>query len=437
MKWGIIADDNTGASDAAGMLTSQGIRSVLLFNNTIKANRACLNIWDAVKEEGFDAVILGTQIRSVDPEEAYKKTAHAVRTLRDNGIEHIQLKYCSTFDSTKNGNIGQSLDAASDALKTDTTIVCPALPVNKRTVYMGHLFVGNKILSESPLRYHPINPMVDANIVRWLSYQTKRKVGLVELSTVRKGAAAIQDKIDSLRNDGYQYMVTDTCQENDLLAIADATRNSPLISGGSGITWALPPIHFPQCQTHLTFTDKINALNGATLAVSGSMSPATRTQNMYAIKNGFEGIVLDIPAIIKGTYDTETIIAQAASILASGTSLLVYSITNNTETVCDIQALGAAFGMNEIETGKKITETLGDITRRLVEKGIVAKLIVSGGETSGEICRSLDVEALEVGLPIEPGVPYCFPFPFTNPLMIVLKSGNFGTETFYSKVANM
>ena len=225
MRFGIVADDNTGASDAAGMLTEKGVRTALV-----------LSLAAAREAEAFlanfDAVVLGTQIRSLAPEDAHARTRAAIECLKTLGVEKVQLKYCSTFDSTPEGNIGCSLDAGLEALAQDATIVAPVLPVNGRTTYNGHHFVNGVLLSESPLRHHPLTPMTDSNLVRWLQQQTRRTVDVVRLEDVREGAEHVRGVMDSLVADGVSYLVTDAIEQPDLTVIAEATADWPFISGG-------------------------------------------------------------------------------------------------------------------------------------------------------------------------------------------------------------
>jgi hypothetical protein len=91
------------------------------------------------------------------------------------GAEQIYFKYCSTFDSTAQGNIGPVTEALMQALGTDFTIATPAFPDNGRTVFKGHLFVGDVLLNESGMQNHPLTPMTDPNLVRVLQAQTRRR----------------------------------------------------------------------------------------------------------------------------------------------------------------------------------------------------------------------------------------------------------------------
>ncbi len=428
MRFGIVADDNTGASDAAGMLTEKGVRTALVLSSA-EADPAEPLL------QRCEALVLGTQTRSVTPSVARERIAEAMECLRSFGVEKTQLKYCSTFDSTPEGNIGCSLDAGLEAMGQEATIVTPALPVNGRTTYNGYHFVNGVLLSESPLRHHPLNPMTDANLVRWLQQQTERKVELVRFDDVRRGPECARSVMDSLAAQGANYLVTDAVEQRDLATIAQATHDWPFISGGSGITSEIPGLMFPRRQP-LSFAERISSLRSGVLVISGSQSPATRAQNAWALSHGYQGVAIEPRKLLSGQIELSAVVDEAGRLLGQGTALVVYACANSPEDVRAVQQFGAELGLSATETGERIAQKLAAIAARLVDSGLVGRLIISGGETSGAVCSELGFGALEVGLPLAPGVPYCFPTSHPD-LMVVLKSGNFGNEDFYLRVAQL
>ena len=425
MRFGIVADDNTGASDAAGMLTEKGVRTALVLSSGRgQESDAFLG--------GFDAVVLGTQTRSVAPPLARERTTEAIERLRELGVQKVQLKYCSTFDSTPEGNIGCSLDAGLDAMGQDATIVAPALPVNGRTTYNGYHFVNGVPLAESPLRDHPLNPMTDSNLVRWLQQQTERKVDLVRLGGVRRGPTRARAVMDSLVAEGASYLVTDAIEQSDLATIAEATADRSFISGGSGITAEMPRLMFPG-RSPLRFTERIGGLREGLVVISGSLSPATRAQNAVALSNGFHGVPIEPRRALGGDIDLCQVADRAGGLLRQGEPVIVYAPADSTDDVRRVQEFGSTLGLSVTETGETIAGALAAVAGHLVDAGLVGRLIISGGETSGAVCARVGFGAFEVGLPVAPGVPYCFPA--SHPaLMVVLKSGNFGSEDFHLRV---
>ncbi|HZX68437.1 MAG TPA: four-carbon acid sugar kinase family protein, partial [Candidatus Elarobacter sp.] len=178
---GVVADDFTGATDIANTLALGGMRTVL----TIGPPRAELAYDDP------RALVVALKTRSVPPPEAVARSIAALEALLARGARRFVFKYCSTFDSTAEGNIGPVADALRERLGAAVTLHCPAFPANGRRVFGGYLFVGDVLLSESGMRDHPLNPMHDANLVRVLQRQTPHRVERLDLEIARAGRAAI------------------------------------------------------------------------------------------------------------------------------------------------------------------------------------------------------------------------------------------------------
>src|SRR5271166_674861 len=225
---GCIADDFTGGTDLAGMLVKYGMRTVQM-----------IGVPTGPLPEDVDAVVIALKSRTSPVAEAVEESLAALRYLQSAQCRQFYFKYCSTFDSTPAGNIGPVSEALMDALGTDFTVACPAFPANQRTIYKGYLFVGDVPLNESSMRNHPLTPMTDANLVRVLQAQTKRKVGLVEYATVLKGSDAIIRRFAALRRDGYGFAIVDALSNNDLVELGTACADLPLVTAGSGVALGL------------------------------------------------------------------------------------------------------------------------------------------------------------------------------------------------------
>src|ERR1700732_4104117 len=227
---GAIADDFTGATDLANTLVRQGMRTVQLIG--VPTGRP--------HPEDVDAVVVALKSRTIPAVDAVAQSLTVLDWLVAAGVRQVLFKYCSTFDSTDQGNIGPVADALVETLGAGLTVFCPAFPENGRTIYRGYLFVGDVLLSESGMRDHPLTPMRDANLVRVLGRQTRNRVGLVPLATVSRGAEAIRADFARLRAEGYRHAVIDAVADADLLTIGQAAADLRLITGGSGIALGLP-----------------------------------------------------------------------------------------------------------------------------------------------------------------------------------------------------
>lgn len=411
---GCIADDFTGATDLANNLVRAGMRVV-----------QTIGVPSGPLAAEVDAVVVALKSRTIAPAEAVAQSLAALQWLQAQGARQIYFKYCSTFDSTPEGNIGPVTEALMDALGTDFTIATPAFPDNKRTVFKGYLFAGECLLNESGMQNHPLTPMTDPNLVRVMQAQTKRRVGLIDYAVVARGAEAVRERIAALRAEGVGVAVVDAISNDDLLRMGPALADLPLLTAGSGVAIALPHnfglAPSPQAAA-------LPAARGLQAVVSGSCSVATNQQVAHFIASGRPALAIDPLQLAAGVDVVGQALAWAAPLLASG-PVLVYS-TAEPGAVKAVQGqLGVA------EAGAMVEHAVAAIARGLVAQG-VRQLVVAGGETSGACVQALEIAQMQIGPQIDPGVPWCHaasPVAGEGGLHLTLKSGNFGSVDFFSK----
>jgi uncharacterized protein YgbK (DUF1537 family) len=410
---GCIGDDFTGSTDLANTLVRHGMRSVQLIGVPRHQEKA-----DA------DAVVIALKSRSIPAHDAVAQSLDALAWLRDAGCRQFFFKYCSTFDSTDAGNVGPVADALLEALAADFTIACPAFPENARSVYKGHLFVGDKLLNESGMEHHPLTPMTDANLVRVLARQVKAKVGLVPYETVARGAGAIADAFQRLRADGVRFAIVDAIAEADLHAIGEAAADLPLVTGGSGVAVGLPENFRRHGLLQATDTaDALPRINGLSAVLSGSCSLATQGQ-VQEMRKSRPGFKIDLLAHASGSNQVNAALSWTLPKLAGGPVLLY-----TTETSDAVKAIQSQLGRDK--AGALGEEVLAQIAVRLLDAG-VRRLVVAGGETSGAVVNALGITGLRIGPQIDPGVPWTASLNEPT-LALALKSGNFGTLDFFMK----
>ena len=414
MLLGCIADDFTGATDLANNLVRSGMRTL----QTIGVPAEPL-------VEDVDAVVVALKSRTVAAGEAVAQSLAALEWLKRAGCRQFYFKYCSTFDSTPQGNIGPVAEALLGALGAKLAIACPAFPTNARTIYMGNLFVGELPLSECGMRHHPLTPMTDANLVRVLQAQSRGKVGLVAWTAVAAGEQAIRARFAALEAEGVRLAVVDAITDADLHAIAAACAGHALITAGSGVAIGLAE-NFRRAGL---LPPRANAAElprapGLAAVISGSCSQATNGQVAHWIESGRAAIRIDPLDIARGTDAAAEALRQAAPRLQSGP--VMFYATAAPEAVKAVQAqLGAA------EAGALVEQALARIAQGLIERG-VTRLVVAGGETAGAVVQALGVAALKIGPQIDPGVPWTAT-QGARPILLALKSGNFGSRDFFVK----
>jgi uncharacterized protein YgbK (DUF1537 family) len=412
---GCIADDFTGATDLANNLVRAGMRVV----QTIGVPNAPLSA-------EVDAVVVALKSRTISPQDAIDQSLQALQWLQGQGAQQIYFKYCSTFDSTARGNIGPVTEALMHALQTDFTIATPAFPDNGRTVFKGYLFVGDVLLNESGMQHHPLTPMVDANLVRVMQAQCKSKVGLLSHKTIAQGTASIGQEINNLKQQGVRIAIVDAVSNDDLMRLGPALKGMPLVTAGSGVAIGLPQ------NFGLSPTPQASVLpkaSGLQAVVSGSCSQATNRQVAHFIASGRPSFLID-PLHLKGSWEdlVQEALAWAQGHLSTG-PVLVYS----TATPESVQAVQSQLGVEA--AGHQVEQALAAIARGLLQQG-VHQLVLAGGETSGACVQALSIEQLQIGPQIDPGVPWCHAHTPMGGVHITLKSGNFGTDDFFTKAFN-
>lgn len=407
MKLGCIGDDFTGSSDLANTLAKGGM-----------VTRQYVGIPTVAAQDEVDAGVVSLKTRSLPAPDAVNQSLRALEWLKQQGCIQFLFKYCSTFDSTREGNIGPVADALADALEATRVIVCPAFPKTGRSIYQGHLFVGDKLLSQSGMQDHPLNPMTDSDIRRWLGHQTRHEVGHVNIECVTQGEPAILAALDREHESGKRLIVVDAIRDEDLIEIGAACKSLKLITGGSGIAIGLPK-NFG-CSSATTAW---RPQTGKAAAISGSCSSATREQVVY---HGKTNPVRKVEAseVIENRVTTEEF---ADWVISQSGVPLVYSSTSPEE----VQSVQNAYGREVAATS--LDAFFGDLATRLVDRG-VTRLISAGGETSGAIVGSLKLHAFEIGPEIDPGVPA---LRASEDLVVALKSGNFGAVDFFEKAAEI
>ena len=411
---GAIADDLTGATDLCNTLVAGGMRTV----QVIGVPDTGAPVPDA------EAIVIALKSRTVPPAKAVRESRAALAWLREGGARQIFFKYCSTFDSTSRGNIGPVADALLGDLGADFTIACPAFPTNGRTVYKGHLFVGDVLLEHSGMRNHPLTPMRDSNLVAVLGAQTPRPVGLVGHEIVRQGADAIRRALDALRTAGKRHAIVDAIADEDLMAIGAACADLPLLTGGSGVAMGLPAnFRAGGLLAAAGEAATLPAASGHAAVIAGSCSPATLGQ-IETMAASCPSFFVDAEALAARRRVAAEALTWARPRLAEG-PVLIYASALPARVRRIQKRLGAE------KAGAMIERCLARIASGLVDAG-VGRLVVAGGETAGAVVGTLGVQALRIGAEIDPGVPWTMSVGEPR-LHLALKSGNFGGPDFFTR----
>jgi uncharacterized protein YgbK (DUF1537 family) len=407
MLIGAIADDLTGATDLGLMFARAGLRVLQCAGHP----------GDSAELAGYQAVIVALKTRTIEPSAAVEQSLAALAALQSAGARQILFKYCSTFDSTDGGNIGPVTDALMHALGVGKTISCPAMPENGRTVYQGHLFVGSQLLSDSPMKDHPLTPMRDANLVRVLQRQSRHPVSLVTHPVVAEGGYALT----RARGEGHGIAIVDAVDQDDLLRIGAACAGLALVTGGSGIGLGIAA-NLVKGEPSPPY--KVEPTAGEAVILAGSCSQATLRQLARAIQAGFPSLRISPADIADGSITLTDAIAFATA--GHERPPVIFSSASIEEIALAQDRLGTQ------AAGALVEDFLAEVARGLLEQGFT-RFIVAGGETSGAVTQALGVKTLAIGPEIDPGVPWTAFMHDTRTIALALKSGNFGADDFLIK----
>lgn len=413
MRLGVIADDFTGATDIASFLVQNGL-STIQFNGVPHESGAL----------SAEAIVISLKSRSCPPAQAVEHALAALQWLQQQGCERFYFKYCSTFDSTAQGNIGPVTDALLAALGESQTVICPALPVNGRTVYQGNLFVGAQLLAESGMRHHPVTPMTDSNLLRLMEGQSAGKAGLIAAQTIDSGSEAVGKQLSALKAQGVNYVVLDTLHQQHLLTLGAALRDMRLVTGGSGLAIGLAQ-QWAQATADRSSAELAGRPQGQrAVVISGSCSQMTNLQvSAYRQQAPAQEVQVERCLASADAYAQELcdwVAANSQQALAP----LLYATADAQQLQRIQQQYGAQRSSSAVE------QLFAAVTRELKQRGW-QRFIVAGGETSGVVAQSLGVTAFHIGPTISPGVPWVRDI--EQPLSLALKSGNFGDEQFFRR----
>lgn len=412
MRLGVIADDFTGATDIASFLVQNGLTTIQF--NGIPASEEMTEA---------QAIVISLKSRSCPADQAVTQSLAALAWLQKQGCERFYFKYCSTFDSTAQGNIGPVTDALLNALGETQTVICPALPVNGRTVYQGYLFVGDQLLSDSGMRHHPVTPMQDSNLMRLMTSQATGKAGLIAAAQIDQGAESVRQALDQLAEQGISYVVTDTLHQGHLLTLGEALSDRRLVTGGSGLAIGLAR----QWTTAGTDAEAERAgrpHGDRAVVLSGSCSQMTNRQ-VAAYRQLAPACEVEIEHCLE---DAEGYARQLCDWVEANSHQTMAPLLFATADAQQLQVIQQRYGAQR--SSEAVEQLFAAVTRELKQRGW-QRFIVAGGETSGVVAQSLGVTAFHIGPTISPGVPWVRDI--HQPLSLALKSGNFGDEDFFRR----
>jgi uncharacterized protein YgbK (DUF1537 family) len=270
------------------------------------------------------------------------------------------------------------------------------------------------------MQHHPLTPMTDPDIRRWLARQAHHSVGQVSHASVARGSAAISEALAAQQAAGRHLIVVDAIADADLMAIGKAAADLPLLTGGSGVALGLPE-NFRRAGLLKARTQRWSGLSGPAVVLSGSCSSATRAQ-VACHRRTHPALEIDAEAVMGGDIDA----GKVASWLMRHSQGVPLAFSSADPDL--VKAIQQRHGRDAVAAA--IEALFADVARRVVAEG-ARRVVAAGGETSGAVVSGLGVAAMEIGPEIDPGVPALKVL--GGKLALALKSGNFGAEDFFAR----
>lgn len=414
MRIGMIADDLTGANDSGVQLSRYGLKASVRFNFS-----------NAVTGSD-EAIVIDTDSRSIEKEEAYHRVRNAARFLKENQFDVIYKK----IDSTLRGNLGAEVDAIYDEFQPDFVIIAPGYPKNGRKIDSGHLYLNDKPLHETEIANDPKCPVSDSYIPSIFQKQTERKIGCISNEEIRSGYDCVKNRMDQFSKENTHYLLFDSKTENDLAALAQfvyETEYNVIWLGSAGLANYLPKIYNIKGEKAPT---KFEKNNNRVLLVVGSVSSITRNQLEHFLEHDqVSGVKLNASLLISEQSwqkEVETALMVAKAAYDKGNHVAIYP-TGDRIAIKEAQAQGGKLGLSNTDVSNLIVQRLGILTDRLLEYADFKGIILTGGDTAKQVCTQIGVDGVELLDEIETGIPIG-KLIGRHSNYVITKAGAFGTE---------
>ena len=384
----IIADDYTGAADAAAALATRGVSAMILLDGQVSG-------------AGCDVVALDLDTRHRTADEAREAVLTALAGATS---ERFVFK---KIDSTLRGQIGAELHALSTVIRDRAApmLVAPAVPENDRIVRDGRVFVRGVPLEETDVWLHEcatFDGPLPARMSERLA-QAGLRTEEIHLDVLRDGGRVLRARLAELCSAGVDAVVLDTETTADLAIIAqtaDSFETMPVCVGAAGFARSLGSL---MMQGNPIAQPVRKGVEKPILMAIASQSKTARAQVACTASRA------DVAAIeIDGSV--ENCAARATEYLAQGRHVLL----------CPPEATQDGLSRNHADTMARVVAEVADRA---------GALIASGGDTARACLQALGCDCIIVEGELAPGVVQGHPVARPD-LTFVSKAGDFGeTDT--------
>lgn len=431
-------DDFTGSTDAMEAMTRSGVPTVLFLTPP-----------DAMAMQRFPhvrCVGLAGASRGQSPEWMEQELSRAFASLRELGAPILHYKVCSTFDSSPTtGSIGKAIELGTALMPGHWSPTIVGAPRLKRHQVFGHLFavaegVGYRLDRHPTMSRHPVTPMHESDLCRHLALQTSRRITLIDMVQMKSGLA--DQRLQALQGSDTPVVMIDVLDDATLIEagrLVWTQRGNGLFSASSsGLQYALTAYWREQKMLPAPVEMPVAPPVDVIAVVSGSCSPMTAAQIGWARSNGFLTSRLDIKKCLQvHTRDLEIarVIRVSTQALLEGQSALVFSAEGPEDpAVLAFDAVAEQTGYSRRKAARLVGSCLAHVMQQILDQVDIQRIVVAGGDSSGEVASVLDIQALTVIASMTAGAPLCRAWsdnPKRDGLELILKGGQMGGENFF------
>ena len=406
----VIADDLTGANDTGVQFTKHGLKTIVdidYFNFSKKNFKK------------YDVISINTNSRILDTRTAYKRVYDIAQKCNKIEFDFIYKK----IDSAMRGNPGAEIEGVMDAVGADIALVAPSYPENKRIVKNGYAYLSDneEDLGESLFCLTDI-----------IGNEISKKVEGIPIEIVRQGIEKLTSYIDSKRTKEGIVLLIDAISNDDLKTIVMVSKNmrgKVVLCGSAGLAQQLAENYSKKT------AEKYKNEGAIKLLVVGTRNTCTAAQINNGLLLGSSSLIkIHTNLIISG--DERSVIRdaveKASTYITNGSKLITVIVSSIFENNFMESLKQSA---EDIQHAQKIVKALGNIVKGIYERFDIKSIIATGGDTSMQICKSLEAEGIELIDEIAPGIPVGRIIGGNaGGLMIVTKSGGFGSDNIFTEV---
>ncbi|WP_067929349.1 four-carbon acid sugar kinase family protein [Alicyclobacillus shizuokensis] len=394
----ILADDLTGAADAANYFQVGGYR--------VRVGLDADRPWEP--QLGVDVVqVADTETRGLPPAEARRRVYQAAAGASGGRVY-------KKVDSTLRGHLGLEIETALLGLGRRVAVLAPAFPANGRQVEGGRLTVAGVPVHRTAFGRDPRNPVRSDRIREVLAETTSLPVAELPLAIVRSGPDAILTWMSRLES-GERIVVADATEDQDLCAVAEAFADRPdiLLCGSAGLAKQLPRLWLAPMDGEARDRGLPAVGCDKVLVVVGSANPAAHEQlEVMAGKTGAPVIELN-PSLLADDLARQWEMERAQRALA--------------QTCHSVVAL--RLGLKRLDRGdRRLEADLAAAARVWSERwaGGTVGFVATGGDTALALCKALGARALWPGGEVTTGIPWNTVETESGRTWMVTKAGGFG-----------